>query len=104
MGDSLYASTILSMEEEQRKKGPQLNDQQWVLQRKKIGLSRKSKKTREAREHAEESKAQTIAFFQANFSRRDCVQYVHNDTPGRIRLYLLYTVVMLHVVNMGLLP
>ena len=103
MGDSLYASTILSMEEEQRKKGPQLNDQQWVLQRKKIGLSRRSKKTREAREHAEESKAQTIAFYQSNFSRRDCVQYVHNDTPGRIRLHLQNNVVMLHFVTMGLL-
>ena len=78
LGGSVYASTILSVEEEGRRRAPVLNDQQWVLQRKKIGLSRKSKKTRQAVEQRQEQKANTIAFYRANFTKRECVHYVHN--------------------------
>ena len=74
IGESVFASTILSMEQEQERKAPRLNDQQWVLQRKRIGLSRKSKKTREAAEQREQSKARTIAFYRSNFSSAECVQ------------------------------
>ena len=66
-GGSLLASTVLSVE---REKGSLLgrntvllNDQQWVLQRKKIGLSRKSKKTQKALKDSQKNKNDTISFF-----------------------------------------
>ena len=52
-GESVYASTLWSLENEQMKKIPKLNDQQWVMQRKKIGLSRKVKKTQLDKEELE---------------------------------------------------
>ena len=76
MGDSLYASTILSMEEEQRKKGPQLNDQQWVLQRKRIGLSRKSMKTLQASLDTQKNKMTAITYIETHFNRKECMKFL----------------------------
>ena len=41
--NSVVASTIWSLENETARKVPRLNDQQWIMHRKKIGLSRKIK-------------------------------------------------------------
>ena len=81
-GDSVYASTIWSMENEQVKKVPKLNDQQWVMQRKKIGLSRKVKKTQQDKQEHERNKSKFISFMESKFKRKECVQYTHHDIPG----------------------
>ena len=72
-GDSVYASTIWSMENEQVKKVPKLNDQQWVMQRKKIGLSRKVKKTRQDKQEYARNKEKFISFMESTFKRKECV-------------------------------
>ena len=81
-GESVYASTIWSMESQQMKKVPKLNDQQWVMQRKKIGLSRKVKKTQQDKQEHEQNKSRFISFMESKFKRKECVQYVHKDIPG----------------------
>ena len=82
ISDSLYASTILSIEEENRRQKKTLNDQQWVLQRKKIGLSRKAAKTLQAKIHQERSKMSAITYIETHFNRKECVNYVHNEVPS----------------------
>ena len=60
------ASTVLSVEREKAaklgKRNVKLNDQQWVLQRKKIGLSRKSQKTQTTINTVEKTKSTTISY------------------------------------------
>ena len=47
---SAVASTVWSLENESARKIPRLNDQQWIMQRKKIGLSRNVKRMKENKE------------------------------------------------------
>ena len=86
VAESMYASTILSIEEENRKKKKTLNDQQWVLQRKKIGLSRRSTKTLQAKIQQEGRKMSAITFIETHFNRKECVHYVHQDTAWNANL------------------
>lgn len=75
IGESLYASTILSIEEETRRNNKQLNDQQWVLQRKRIGLSRRAMKTLQATVDSNKDKMTAINFIETHFNRKECVQF-----------------------------
>ena len=76
LGASVYASTIVSMDTDDSDEDAEpLNDQQWVLQRKKIGLSRKTKRSL-ARVNQSESKKNSIVAFLQSFKRKECVRYV----------------------------
>ena len=101
IGESLYASTILSIEvchlftinihqyifsivkEENKKRNRPLNDQQWVLQRKRIGLSRKSMKTLQASVESQKNKMTAISFIETHFNRKECIQFspVSSSSP-----------------------
>ena len=82
---SVYASTILSIDEDETtdyvdwdddgRHIAQLNDQQWVLQRKKIGLSRRTEKITSKKHDSETKKRKKLSFFQT-FKRKECVKYV----------------------------
>ena len=82
---SVYASTILSVDDEESpdyvdwdddgRHIAQLNDQQWVLQRKKIGLSRRTEKITSKKQDSETKKRKKLSFFQT-FKRKECVKYV----------------------------
>ena len=76
---SARASTIWSLENESASRIPRLNDQQWIMQRKKIGLSRNVKRMKKNRESKERSKSNMISFIETNFKRKECVSYVHNE-------------------------
>ena len=58
-----------------------MNDQQWVLQRKKIGLSRRSKKALQAKMVEEKQKMSAISYIHTHFNRKECTKYVpaHNN-------------------------
>ena len=74
--ESLYCSTVLSVEEEAgRVGGARLNTQQWILQRKKIGLSRRSVKTLQARIAQEQSKMSAITFIETHFNCVECCEF-----------------------------
>ena len=76
---SARASTIWSLENESVSRIPRLNDQQWIMQRKKIGLSRNVKRMMKNKESKERSKSNMISFIETNFKRKECVSYVHNE-------------------------
>ena len=61
---SIYASTVFSVEAEDDEDYEQepLNDQQWILQRKKIGLSRQTKRSLR-RVNQTESKRHNVSSF-----------------------------------------
>ena len=78
---SMYASTIWSLKNESTsKKIPRLNDQQWVMQRKKIGLSRKIKTPKQKMGKNSKSKVNIVSFVSKNFMRKECVNYAPD--PG----------------------
>ena len=81
---SIYASTILSLEaEDQEAEEEPLNDQQWVLQRKKIGLSRRTKRSLE-KVNQNASKRNHLASFLKSFKRKECVRFVEDpSSKGR---------------------
>lgn len=88
LGSSVYASTILSMEmdeEEERRARSSLNDQQWVLQRKKIGLSRRTKRSMRKVMGSEVHRNAVLDFIRNNFSRKECCQFVE-DRSRRFKL------------------
>ena len=78
VGESLYASTVLSLgEQETRRRGAKpLNDQQWVLQRKRIGLSRKSMKTLQASLDTQKVKMTAITYIETHFNRKECMKFL----------------------------
>ena len=75
---SAYASTIWSLENESSKKVPRLNDQQWIMHRKKIGLSRKTKRTQDKFTKKKTKGEDLKSFLQNNFKRKECINFVHN--------------------------
>ena len=94
-GGSIRASTILSIENdyEQRQAAyvdwdsdgrhvTQLNDQQWVLQRKKIGLSRRTERSA-TKEKDSQKRKQSILKFLQSFKRNECVRYVRDPKRSR---------------------
>lgn len=91
IGGSIYASTILSMGEDNSGDdafldgNAVLNDQQWVLQRKKIGLSRKTNRAFIGVAHAQ-SKTKNALSFVKSFRRKECVHFVP-DLGRRTRPY-----------------
>ena len=62
------------------RKVPRLNDQQWIMHRKKIGLSRKIKSPKQKTGESKSRKEDIVTFIRSNFKRKECVSYVHN--PG----------------------
>ncbi len=89
VGSSLYASTVVSIEMEgddsrMRNGGHshdrRLNDQQWVLQRKKIGLSRRTKAALRKVKEEESHKNSVLDFIRNNFSRKECVKFVEDKS------------------------
>ena len=84
---SVYASTILTIESQSEVSSDfgnwdddgrhigRLNDQQWVLQRKKIGLSRKTEKIEHKKQDSEAKKRKKLKFFRS-FKRKECVKFV----------------------------
>ena len=75
---SAVASTVWSLENESARRIPRLNDQQWIMQRKKIGLSRNVKRMKQNKESKQRSKSNMISYIENNFKRKECVSYVHN--------------------------
>ena len=75
---SVVASTIWSLERETARKVPRLNDQQWIMHRKKIGLSRKIKSPKQKTGDSKSRKEDIVTFIRSNFKRKECVNYVHN--------------------------
>ena len=73
---SVYASTIWSLENESTRSVPRLNDQQWIMQRKKIGLSRKIKSPKQ--KNAKSRKEDIVSFIKNNFRRKECINYVQD--------------------------
>ena len=53
-----------------------INDQQWVLQRKKIGLSRRNKKVLQNKLAAEKQKMSAITYIQTHFNRKECTKFI----------------------------
>jgi len=91
IGGSIYASTILSMgdnndgDDSLFDGNVVLNDQQWILQRKKIGLSRKTNRALIGVNHAQ-YKTQNALLFVKSFRRKECVRFVP-DLSRRTRPY-----------------
>ena len=84
LGASVYASTVVSMDtdDEDIDEEP-LNDQQWILQRKKIGLSRRTKRSLR-KVNQSESKKNNLASFLQSFKRKECVRFVTDpSSKGR---------------------
>ena len=81
---SIYASTILSLEaEDLEDEAEPLNDQQWVLQRKKIGLSRRTKRSLE-KVNQNATKRNHVSSFLKSFKRKECVRFVEDPaSKGR---------------------
>ena len=85
LAGSIYASTILSIEEDETSNYAdwdddgrhiaKLNDQQWVLQRKKIGLPRRTEKIATKKQDSETKKRKKLNFFKS-FKRKECVKYI----------------------------
>ena len=85
LAGSIYASTILSIDEDESRDYvdwdddgrhiAQLNDQQWVLQRKKIGLPRRTEKITSKKQDSETKKRTKLSFFKT-CKRKECVKYV----------------------------
>ena len=60
-----------------------LNDQQWILQRKKIGLSRRTKRSLR-RVNQTESKNRNVSSFLKSFKRKECLRFVKDpNSKGR---------------------
>ena len=74
---------IISIKEENKRRNRPLNDQQWVLQRKRIGLSRKSMKTLQAAVESQKNKMTAISFIETHFNRKECIQFtpVSSSSP-----------------------
>ena len=62
------------------RKVPRLNDQQWIMHRKKIGLSRKIKSPKQKTGDSKSRKEDIVTFIRSNFKRKECVNYVHNPS------------------------
>ena len=60
-----------------------MNDQQWVLQRKKIGLSRRNKKALHTRLVEERQKMSAITYIHTHFNRKECTKFV--PTSGQVK-------------------
>ena len=59
-----------------------MNDQQWVLQRKKIGLSRRNKRALHTRLVEERQKMSAITYIHTHFNRKECTKFV--PTNGQV--------------------
>ena len=84
---SIYASTILSIEEDDLadEDGFQpLNDQQWILQRKKIGLPRKTKRSLSKVTEGQAKRNSTIQFLRS-FRRKECCKFVQDLNGKKVR-------------------
>ena len=91
---SVYASTILTIESQPEPSNDfvdwdddgrhigRLNDQQWVLQRKKIGLSRRTEKIEYKKQDSESKKRKKLKFFRS-FKRKECVKFVPDPTKKK---------------------
>ena len=81
---TLYASTILSLEAEDLEAEEEpLNDQQWILQRKKIGLSRRTKRSLE-KVNQNATKRNHVSSFLKSFKRKECIRFVEDPaSKGR---------------------
>lgn len=85
LNGSLYASTVLSVESDNVEDDYEepLNDQQWILQRKKIGLSRRNIRIFQ-RASNDNTKRQNEASFLKSFQRKECVRFVPDpQSKGR---------------------
>ena len=84
IAESLYASTIMSLEGEgrDRKSRWTMNDQQWVLQRKKIGLSRRSRRTLHAKLNEQRNKMSAITYIHTHFNRKECTEFTKKLEGG----------------------
>ncbi|KAK3876197.1 hypothetical protein Pcinc_018988 [Petrolisthes cinctipes] len=57
-----------------------MTDQRWTLQRKKIGLKRRTSATKEKRVRDERSTDLNLAFIKSHFRRKECLRYVKRST------------------------
>ena len=73
----------MSLEEDSRKTRWTMNDQQWVLQRKKIGLSRISRRTLHAKLNEQRNKMSAITYIHTHFNRKECTEFTERLTGGQ---------------------
>ena len=72
----------MSMEEDNKRARWTMNDQQWVLQRKKIGLSRRSRRTLHAIMNEQKTKMSAITYIHTHFNRKECTEFTRKlDGP-----------------------
>nr|XP_045593116.1 transient receptor potential cation channel subfamily M member-like 2 [Procambarus clarkii] len=53
-----------------------MNDQRWTLQRKKIGLKRRTKRTWERNDRIKQTDDINLSFIRTHFTRKECIRYV----------------------------
>ena len=73
----------MSLEEDGRKTRWTMNDQQWVLQRKKIGLSRRSRRTLQAKLDEQRNKMSAITYIHTHFNRKECTEFTRRLDGGK---------------------
>ena len=83
IADSVYASTIMSGEGGEVRGRFAMNDQQWVLQRKKIGLSRRSRRTLHAKLNEQRNKMSAITYIHTHFNRKECTEFTKRLDGGK---------------------
>ena len=86
--NTIFSSTILSIEDKEEREYvdwdedgrhiTKLNDQQWVLQRKKIGLSCHTEKIATKKRNSKTQKKEIVRFLKS-FLRKECVKYVRDS-------------------------
>ena len=69
--ESLYESTVLSIEEENKQKPKNISDDQWKSQRKKIGLSKSFKSVQLANSILERKKVSALTFIKTHFNGKN---------------------------------
>ena len=84
--ESMYESTVISLGEEKKEKRKEISDYHWNMERKKIGFSKSSKNVKLANLVLDRKSLSAVKFIQTHFNRKECVQYVHQDTEYNANL------------------
>ena len=76
MVESLYEATVVAMEEDYKPRQTDINE----FRQKMEQTNKSSKKVQMANMIFERNKISAVSFIRENFSRKECVHYVHHDT------------------------
>ena len=84
--ESLYESAILSMEEEKSEKVKETEDCHWENKKQMSAFSRHGKNLQLANLLIEKQTTTAVKFIKNNFTRKECIHYVHQDTEYNAKL------------------